>query len=233
MLGRSNSGHIGNANWSAKTNPVNTAPEMMVAADNLLEEYKALRGEIDRNSQIMSNVFLANIAATGALIGYGLDKHRAEIFLAPFAFLIPSMFFITSQMQSTRRIASYIRVFLEPALGLQWENRWMALRARKLLPIRRKYAASLSALYTLLCSVCLLLAIESWETPWHWLPVAVVPIVLMAFLGVRSVYNGFSHDLAKDFDEAWTRLQQIETDESGPSGRNEEPSDAPTSNETT
>lgn len=192
---------------------------------NLLDEYKSLRSEIGRNSQIVSNVFIANIATTGALIGYGLDKDIGVIFLSPLAFLIPSMFFITSQMESTRRIASYIRVFIEPVLDLRWENRWLQLRTHKLLPRRRKYAASLAALYTLLCSICLLLTVrysefegfwlkDSWSfafgARFFWILLFVIIVVIMTIAGVYNVYNGFSSNLAEEFDDSWTQLRDIE-----------------------
>src|SRR4030042_3520296 len=96
---------------------------------NSAEEYKHLYQEIGSNSQISQNVFVANVTVTAALIGYGLNNQTGSIFLAPFAILIPSLFFIASQLDSTTRIAAYILVFLENSSpGSNWETRWLALR---------------------------------------------------------------------------------------------------------
>ena len=75
------------------------------------KEYEQLYSEIARNSQISSNVFLGNISVTAIIIGFGLDKQNSLLFLIPFAMLIPSLFFIASQMESTSRIASYLKIF--------------------------------------------------------------------------------------------------------------------------
>ena len=78
-----------------------------------LDEHKHLYAEIGRNSHISQNVFVANVAVTSGLIGYGLNTESGPIFLAPFAIIIPSLFFLSSQLESTTRIAAYIVVFLE------------------------------------------------------------------------------------------------------------------------
>ena len=77
-----------------------------------LDEHRQLYAEIGRNSQISQNVFLGNVAVTSGLIGYGLDSQSGPIFLAPFAIIIPSLFFLSSQLESTTRIAAYIVVFM-------------------------------------------------------------------------------------------------------------------------
>ena len=78
------------------------------------EEYASLRSEIDRNSQLTTTLFLATITVKSALIGYGLSSSLGPVFLSPFAVIMASIFFVTSQLESTTRIATYIAIFLEP-----------------------------------------------------------------------------------------------------------------------
>ena len=133
----------------------------MSSKDLFEKEYSSLRAEIDRNSHIVTTVFLANITVTAALIGYGLglDKIIGAIFLSPFAIIIPALFFLSSQLESTTRIAAYIKVFFEDNSDeLKWETRWLCLREKDLLPAKRKYTFAISHLYGGLSIVCFLLA---------------------------------------------------------------------------
>lgn len=173
------------------------------------EEYKNLYQEIGRNSQITQNVFVANVTVTAALIGFGLSAKAGSIFLAPFAILIPSLFFIASQLDSTTRIAAYILVFLEDgSLGSNWETRWLSLREGRLLPTRRKYTLSLSGLYGLLSAACLLLAFRYWEYDLRWYVATVLPIVVGVGAGVRAVAAAFALTHVKAYIAAWRRLKE-------------------------
>lgn len=172
-----------------------------------MDEYKQLYEEIGRNSQISQNVFVANVAVTAGLIGYGLDAGLGPIFLAPFAIIIPSLFFLASQLESTTRIAAYIYVFIEEGSDdLNWESRWFAIRKRGLLPSRRKYALSLSGLYGLLSVVCVLLALQYWGAD-IWIFVLVIsPIILFVALGVKLIVRAFSLDLSEAYINAWKKI---------------------------
>lgn len=176
---------------------------------NGAEEYKHLYQEIGRNSQISQNVFVANVTVTAALISYGLNQQAGSIFLAPFAILVPSLFFLASQLESTTRIAAYLVVFFESdSAELQWETRWLALRERGLLPSAAKYTFSLSGLYGLLSAVCLLLALRYWEFAVWWYPAVAVPIVLAVIAGVAAVVAAFSLPRVNAHVAAWRRLKE-------------------------
>jgi hypothetical protein len=124
----------------------------------LLEEYRTLRAEIASNSHLTATVFTWAITATGALIGVGVAQAKWAVFLVPFAILLPSLWFITSQLESTVRIAEYIRTRIEPHVpGMGWETSLHALRANKLLP-ERKYVLSITDLYGGIALACLVLA---------------------------------------------------------------------------
>jgi hypothetical protein len=179
----------------------------MPAAD----EYKQLRDEIGRNSQVTQNVFVASATVTAALIGYGLNSVLGTVFMAPFAILIPSVFFLTSQLESTTRIAAYIVVFLEAeSVDLKWETRWLRLRELGLLPRRRKYTLALSGLYGLLGLVCLYLAHRYWPYSLKWYVITATPIGILYAWGISTLATAFSLRLVQVHVEAWQRLRSSE-----------------------
>ena len=181
----------------------------MVENPNLIEEYKVLRDENEHNSQITATVFLANSSATAILFGYGFSTESGTIFLSPLAILIPSLFFITSKLESTTRIASYIRVFIEPELGLKWQKRWLQLREKDLIPHKRKYTVSLAGLYGALNISCLILALIYWSHPiWTYFAV-IIPLGILILVGIRSLVNAFSPDFRQKYDESWKKLKEI------------------------
>ena len=191
---------------------------MSEASDGRMEEYRHLYQEIGRNSQISQNVFLGNVAVTAGLIGYGLQSGFAPIFLAPFAIIVPSLFFLASQLESTTRIAAYLAVYFEEdSADLNWESRWLALRRDSLMPTKRKYTLSLSGLYGLLSLMCLLLALQYWsESAWSFL-ITVTPIVVLVTHGVNLIVQSFSLQLVDAYMTSWRILKSRET----------EPGDAP------
>lgn len=181
----------------------------MVENPNLIEEYKVLRDEIGQNSQITATVFLANSSATAILFGYGFSTESGTIFLSPLAILIPSLFFITSKLESTTRIASYIRVFIEPELGLKWQKRWLQLREKNLISHKRKYTVSLAGLYGALSISCLILALIYWSHPIWTYFAAIIPLGILILVGIRSLVNAFSPDFRQKYNESWKKLKEI------------------------
>jgi len=175
------------------------------------EEYRTLRAEIDRNSQITTTVFLATITVTSALIGYGLSSGLGPIFLSPFAIIIPSLFFITSQLESTTRIGAYIMVFLETnSEELNWETRWFEIGQGKLLPHVRKYTFSISGLYGALSIVCIILAGFYWGMEWWIFAVIVAPLIFITSLGVFYLRRAFTFQFRKQYINAWVKLKNDE-----------------------
>ncbi len=179
----------------------------MGGEDQLIEEYKRLCAEIGRNSQISQNVFVANVGVTAVLIGYGLESSAGPIFLSPFAIIIPSLFFLASQLESTTRIAAYISVFFEKHHQLNWETRWLRLRQNRLLPTMRMYAPSLSGLYGLISAVCLCLAYVYWCDKLRWFIAVAVIIAVLVFLGIRMLIRAFSLELCETYIRAWEKLE--------------------------
>lgn len=175
------------------------------------EEYRHLYQEIGRNSQIVQNVFVANVAVTSGLIGYGLSSKYGPIFLSPLAIIVPSLFFLASQLESTTRIAAYLLVFHErenPVLN--WETRWLEIRKRGLLPSKRKYTFSLTGLYGLISMLCIALAYQYWMFSVQWFFVSIVPIVALLALGIQAVTQAFSLDLIESYISSWEALKGMQ-----------------------
>lgn len=176
---------------------------------NGAEEYKNLYQEIGRNSQISQNVFVANVAVTATLIGFGLTQKIGAIFFAPFAILVPSLFFVASQLESTTRIAAYLVVFFENnSTELHWETRWLALREKDLLPAKRKYTLAVSSLYGLLGAACLILAFYYRQFSIEWYLAIATPIILAVIAGVMAVVSSFSLSRVHAYIAAWEQLKE-------------------------
>ena len=178
------------------------------------EECKHLYQEIGRNSQVVQNVFVANVAVTSGLIGYGLNTGYGPIFLAPLAIIVPSLFFIASELESTTRIAAYLLVFHErgnPALN--WETRWHKIRKQSLLPSKRKYTLSLTGLYGLTSMICVLLAYQYWTYSVKWFFATIAPVGLLIALGIRSVTQAFSLELVESYISSWEALEDAQSAE--------------------
>ncbi len=174
----------------------------------LLSEYQTLRQEISDNSKNVATVFLANTTVTAALIGYGLSVEDVDsaVFLTPFAVLIPSLFYIASQLESTTRISQYLRVVLEPRIGLLWQQRWFDLRKKAKIPHRRKFILSVSGLYGTLGVVCVLLAAEGWKHELHFVAV-VAPLAALLVWPIVLVRRAFSMAFRDAYAAAWTELE--------------------------
>ena len=100
-------------------------------------EYEALRQEIIANAGIIADVFTISITAAVVILGYGIQREQETegdtgswlLFLCPLGILAPSLWFISSQLESTVQIATYIQTFLEKRQDvLNWETRLSLLR---------------------------------------------------------------------------------------------------------
>ncbi len=127
-----------------------------------MDEYGALRAEILNNSTIIAQVFTISITSVVAFLGFGLQSKSKNwiFFLSVFAVLIPSLTFISSQLESTVRISTYIMTFYENGESaspdtnalFNWENRLYKMRfhdnaAKTSAGSDRPYTFSISDLY--------------------------------------------------------------------------------------
>jgi hypothetical protein len=174
-----------------------------------LKEYELLRGEIAENSRLVATTFIANTTITSVLVGYGLSdrgSHGGAIFLAPLLILIPSLFFIASQLESTTNISQYLRVVLEPKLAVRWQTNWYELRKHGLLPQYQKYVPGVTGLYGALSIICLVLSFVTWNhAAWIYTTAAVGtmgPLVIAVFYIKRA----FSMTYRESVADAWKQL---------------------------
>lgn len=92
-----------------------------------IEEYRALKEEINHNRWKQAQVFTYALIVSGALLGYFLAAEAPYempyLFLSPLAILIPSILIVISLANANNRISIYIRVFHEGLEnGLMYES---------------------------------------------------------------------------------------------------------------
>jgi hypothetical protein len=174
---------------------------------DLLVEYELLRNEIINNSKLVAQVFIANTTVTSALVGYGLQHGGGAVFLSPLVILVPSLFFIASQLESTTTISQYLRVILEPKIKIGWQTRWYNLRKLDLLPVKRKYVPAVSGLYGLLCILCLILAGATWPFSTASYLLALIMCVVPLGFAVVAIHRAFSSQLRDAIASAWRQLE--------------------------
>jgi predicted neutral ceramidase superfamily lipid hydrolase len=157
--------------------------------ETLITEYNSLREEIKNNSQVTAQIFTVTITATALLIGYATQTKNWIVFLSPFAVLIPSLWFISSQLESTIRIATYIKTFIEPKIeDLNWENKLFQLRRSGMMP-ERKYTLSITGIYGTIGLVCLVFS-------WVFMDYTTVNIIILSI--VSPIVGGIMLFVALD-----------------------------------
>ncbi|MGZ8942011.1 MAG: hypothetical protein ACXW00_04485 [Methylobacter sp.] len=182
--------------------------------EDLLKEYEILRGEISENSRLIAHIFAANTSVTSAIFGIGLaaDEPYGPVFLTPLAILIPSLFFIASQLESTTIISQYLRIILEPQLKIQWQTNWYELRKWDLLPTKRKYIPAVSGLYGILSLTCFIMAgiYWDWAPPYFsqgyfafWTLLSAIPLII----AIKTIHRAFSMDFREAVARGWQELR--------------------------
>jgi hypothetical protein len=129
------------------------SPSDPSAQDVLVAEYTGLRDEINSNSLVAAQTVTIAFTAAVAFISFGLERQNWVIFFAPVVLNTILAVFVTSQYDSTVRIAAYIRRRFEegPFTELKWESGMDVMRTRfkKDLPTF-SYISSLTLTFILL-----------------------------------------------------------------------------------
>ncbi len=188
------------------------------------EEYRTLRAEIANNSTVVAQVFSITFPAAAALIGYGIDKENWLVLLSPYAILLPSLWFVSSQVESTVRISTYIRLFIESrCAGLRWEHRLLQVRNRAQMHVSdRSYIKSITGLYGGVCAVCTALSGAYYSQMLHRVPfteagrmgydavwVTINATVLgLAYLVLKGAANALSSKRFAEYEKQWQQTTQ-------------------------
>ena len=93
----------------------------MLPEDIKIEEYKSLRNSIDMHMKLIPEIFAIMVAATGALLGYGIKSQSSPVFLLPLLIIYPCAFLILSQMNEVMLKGAYIKKQYEQDV-LGWES---------------------------------------------------------------------------------------------------------------
>lgn len=178
--------------------------------DSLLAEYNALREEVKTNSEITANIFTFSMTATAAILGYGFTSSLWPVFLAPLVLILPSLWYVSSQLTSTIRIAAYIKTFIEPQLqGLNWETRLHSQRSQQAsskLP-EAKYTLSITGIYgsaSILCMVLSFLYLDKQDRVELVIFIIAVVFILFPLLYITSyIRRVFKPDAFQKYCEFW------------------------------
>ena len=81
----------------------------MLPEDIKIEEYKSLRNSIDMHMKLIPEIFAIMVAATSALLGYGIKSQSSPVFLLPLLIIYPCAFLILSQMNEVMLKGAYIK----------------------------------------------------------------------------------------------------------------------------
>ena len=187
-------------------------------------EYETLRQEIITNAEMIAEVFTISITAAVVILGYGIQREQEKkgetsswlLFLCPLGILIPSLWFISSQLESTVQIATYIQTFLEKGQdALNWETRLSLLRQAGTQP-GKLYTFSISTVYIGLGMVSLLLSIFHVFKNKKGMKDRIVRVAFCValFLPMGTAYQQFNMRLApkftQEYKEKWEAVQRLE-----------------------
>ncbi len=116
--------------------------------------------EIQSNSKSVDSALALIVTSATGIIGISAklgDGLNFVAFLLPFIIIIPATYFIYSQLNSTARIASYIKVFHESqASGILWESRLSVLRSMPAEASNSRFSISLLGMIGGVSAICLL-----------------------------------------------------------------------------
>jgi len=107
-----------------------------------IEEYRSLRNSIDMHMKLIPEIFTIMVAATTALLGYGISSKSAEVFLLPLLIIWPCAVLILAQMSEVMFKGAYLKKRYEQRF-LGWEStlfRYRQLREKKQKPLFGKAA---------------------------------------------------------------------------------------------
>lgn len=111
----------------------------------LLEEYRALRSEIQNAQERRMQIVSLTVGAIGLMLSISASTalntsspvHSREYAVAiggaigSYAILIPSLIMLITTQQTIYRLGEYIRLYLEPSIpGMKWESTYFGFRKK-------------------------------------------------------------------------------------------------------
>jgi len=94
------------------------------------DEYKSLHSSIDMHMKLIPEILAFMVAATSALLGYGINTGDPFICLTPLLVIYPSAYLIQSQMEEVLRKGAYIMKQYEQEEQL-WETALYKYRQKR------------------------------------------------------------------------------------------------------
>ena len=188
-----------------------------------LEEYKALRQEIDSRAHLIIQIFTVSLSISVPLISgitFYVLKNFANIinqqniiypyiFLSPIIIFLPCYFLITSLRKDFFRCGTYIQVFLENENKFYWETALDKFRES----YNEESLDPISGAYGVLVIICVSLF-------WHFLYVAsslecqlllalvITLVIFLLFIRVYMLYRKIPTKTRKDYYNKWQTIKE-------------------------
>ena len=185
----------------------------------VLNEYNALRDEINHLNGLVSSALHVSVLASLAIIGYLLQTEESLtllLFPIPFLILLPSLFIIISRFQAVMRISGYIRVFLEKESRLSYENRflkWLSMVSESGKRIGLSFGKTIFYLHLSLGFLSVGVFISKGVVPssFSWASIVGYIVVYLSPLPFYFyVYWLIKQDWRKIYDEYWEKVKDEE-----------------------
>ncbi len=176
-------------------------------------EYQKLNTEIQdsdkRQMEILGFVFTVSIA----VLGYGLARGDSLVLLLPLLVIGPGQVMIVHRFQMTRRMASYIRCFLEAGVeSPRYETRTLEFRRLPHRSYRSLVYASQFICVQLLAAACLGLSIYMGGTTTQWVAISAAVIWSGFAFYTKRLYDYFRSGGSAEDDNFrdWVRVRDGE-----------------------
>ena len=183
-----------------------------------LEEYKALRQEIDTTAHLIIQIFTISLSISVPLISgitfyvlnnfNNINNHQnfiyPYIFLSPIIIFLPCYFLITSQRKNFFICGTYIQVFFEKENELCWETALDKFRES----YKEESLDPISGAYGVLIIICVslfwyfLYIVSSLECQ-LLLALVITLVIILLFIRVDILYRKIPTKIRKEYFYKW------------------------------
>ncbi len=193
---------------------------------HVLDEYRSLRDEITHTAALVSKVHLWVLTGTCAIVGFGVEAQSPIICILPLLLVLAGLRLVSSYLDATLRIATYLRVFHEEpcqaaptALAGNWETALDLFRRRTESGRVSEYLVGMSLIYVLVGLMCGLVAwsmlvaaphdpsASTWPAPATWVLVVISTLgTIFLWHEVRAMSTRWSRQRVEFYQDLWRQV---------------------------
>lgn len=192
--------------------------------DSLIEEYKQVRGEINKLAESIQQLFLVAIVSNTSLISglaalfYKLGENGTKewnllfsyMYLLPMLITIPILYLMKSHRINLHRSATYLKVYFEESgLGFGWEtrvDRFRRVYSEESLDFVPWVFWSFYLISTLLLIHSVLVYSRPLQEIWLLMVLALLLLAIVAFF-LYDAHRKFSQVKREDYYSTWHAIK--------------------------